>query len=378
VTNETASGWQQVTLPSPVAVAANTYYVASYFAPQGGFAVDKFYFQSNALDNGILHAPANTGGNTNGVYAFAGAGTFPTLTLNSSNYWVDVVFDTTAGGGSDNTPPTVTSTLPTSGATGVATAAQIAVNFSETMSVSTINTSTIELRTSANVLVNATVSYSGLTATLVPSAALAANSTYTVNVKGGAAEPRVKDVAGNALATTATWSFTTGAAAPATSTIWSSSATPGIPSLSESNPLELGVKFRSDVAGYVRGIRFYKGTANTGTHIGNLWTTAGTKLATATFTNETASGWQQVNFATPVAIAANTTYIASYFAPQGGFAVDTNYFSSSGVDNGTLHALSDSAASGNGVFLYGSVSQFPANTFSASNYWVDVVFSTTP
>jgi predicted secreted protein len=378
VTNESATGWQTVTLPSPVAIAANTYYVASYFAPQGGFAVDDFYFQTNPTDNGILHAPANTGGNANGVYAFAGAGTFPASTLNSSNYWVDVVFETTVSAGPDVTPPTISGRSPAIGATGISPSAPVAVTFSETMSVSSITTSSIELRTSGNVLVPATVSYSGLTATLVPSSALAANSTYTVNVRGGATDPRVKDLAGNALAATSSWSFTTGTAPPATSTIWSGSAAPGTASLNESNPLELGVKFRSDVAGYIRGIRFYKGSLNTGTHIGNLWTTSGTQLATATFTNETASGWQQVNFATPVAIAANTTYIASYFAPQGGFAVDTNYFASAGVDNGTLHALSNAAATGNGVFLYGSVSQFPVNTFSASNYWVDVVFSTTP
>ena len=50
------------------------------------------------------------------------------------------------------------------------------------------------------------------------------------------------------------------------------------------------------------GIRFYKAAANTGTHIGNLWTASGQLLASATFTNETASGWQQVNFASPVPI----------------------------------------------------------------------------
>ena len=38
----------------------------------------------------------------------------------------------------------------------------------------------------------------------------------------------------------------------------------------------------------------------------------GQLLASAPFTNETASGWQQVNFPAPVNIAANTTYVASY------------------------------------------------------------------
>ena len=89
------------------------------------------------------------------------------------------------------------------------------------------------------------------------------------------------------------------------------------------NAVSLGVKFRSDVNGFITGIRFYKGSANTGTHVGSLWTSGGQLLATATFTNETASGWQQANFATPVAITANTVYVASYHAPNGGYAATT-------------------------------------------------------
>jgi hypothetical protein len=69
----------------------------------------------------------------------------------------------------------------------------------------------------------------------------------------------------------------------------------------DANAVELGVRFQSDVAGVISGIRFYKGSTNTGTHTGTLWSNTGTKLATATFTNETASGWQEVSFATPVA-----------------------------------------------------------------------------
>ena len=85
-------------------------------------------------------------------------------------------------------------------------------------------------------------------------------------------------------------------------------------------PVELGVKFRADVSGFITGVRFYKGAGNTGTHIGSLWTSGGTLLAQATFSNETASGWQQVNFGAPVAVTANTVYVASYFAPNGGYA----------------------------------------------------------
>src|SRR5208337_3903132 len=103
-------------------------------------------------------------------------------------------------------------------------------------------------------------------------------------------------------------------------TIWPSTTVPGTVDDGPDSAVELGVKFRSDVAGSITGIRFYKASANTGTHVGNLWTSTGTLLATATFTGETASGWQQVNFATPVSITANTVYVASYHANNGHFS----------------------------------------------------------
>ena len=138
--------------------------------------------------------------------------------------------------------------------------------------------------------------------------------------------------------------------------------------------VELGVKFRSDTAGYITGIRFYKASTNTGTHVGNLWTSTGTRLATATFTNETASGWQQVNFATPVAITANTVYVASYHTNTGHYSDDQNYFAGKGMDSPPLHALADGVSGVNGVYAYGSSSSFPSNGWNSSNYWVDVVF----
>ena len=108
--------------------------------------------------------------------------------------------------------------------------------------------------------------------------------------------------------------------------------------------------------------------------MGNLWSSTGTLLASATFTGETGSGWQQVNFATPVTISANTVYVASYHANNGHYSIDTNYFSTTGVDNPPLHALASGGSGGNGVFRYGANSAFPNQTFNAANYWVDVVF----
>ena len=75
----------------------------------------------------------------------------------------------------------------------------------------------------------------------------------------------------------------------------------------DTNAVELGFKFQADTNGQITGIRFYKGPQNTGPHVADLWSSTGTLLATATFSNETASGWQQVNFSNPVAITAGTT-----------------------------------------------------------------------
>ena len=161
-------------------------------------------------------------------------------------------------------------------------------------------------------------------------------------------------------------------------TIWPDSAVPGMADGGLDNPVELGMKFRSDIRGTITSIRFYKASANTGTHIGDLWTTNGLLLAAATFTGETDSGWQQVDFGSPVSINSNTVYVASYHCDSGHYSEDDNYFSTAGVDNPPLHVLANGVFGGNGVFAYGATNVFPNQTYNAANYWVDVVFASPP
>ena len=371
-TAETGSGWQQVNFSSPVAVSANTTYVASYHTDTGHYAEDDNFFATSAYDSAPLHALAAGTDGPNGVYA-SGASAFPTQTYQSANYYVDVVF---ASSGPDTTPPTVTSVNPAAGTTGVATGTTVKATFSEPVQAATITTSTFTLAT-AGATVPATVAYDSAsqTATLTPSAAFAASTTYTAAVSG------VKDIAGNTMTAPFTWSFTTGSGGGGPNcpcSIWSASSVPQVAAESDTAAVEVGLKWRSDVAGSVTGVRFYKAATNTGTHIGSLWSFTGTKLASATFSNESASGWQQVTFATPVSVAANTTYIVSYHTNTGHYSDDTNAFASSGVDNAPLHALADGVDGANGVYAYSSGSLFPTNAYQASNYWVDLVFSTTP
>ena len=113
--------------------------------------------------------------------------------------------------------------------------------------------------------------------------------------------------------------------------------TPGTIDSGPDSQVELGLQFESSAAGSVKGIRFYKSAANTGTHIGNLWTAAGSNIGTVTFTGETASGWQEKDFATPIAILPNTIYVASYNTSVGHEATDRNYFKNCRT-NGPLYA----------------------------------------
>jgi hypothetical protein len=136
---------------------------------------------------------------------------------------------------------------------------------------------------------------------------------------------------------------------------------------------EVGVKFRSDVSGTITGIRFYKGSTDQTTHTGSLWSVTGTLLASGTFQNETASGWQQMTFSTPVSIVANTTYVASYHTGKGYFASE-NYFQNASFDNAPLHALRNGVDGINGVFAYGAGGIYPTQGFQSNNYWADVVF----
>jgi hypothetical protein len=185
---------------------------------------------------------------------------------------------------------------------------------------------------------------------------------------------RVQATGGNGSAYSNTASATTNSVAGTVDTIWSNSFTPSQDYYS-SGSYELGLKFQSSVAGNVTGARFYKQTWMNGpTHVGHLWSSTGALLATATFTNETSYGWEQVNFSNPVAISANTVYIVSFSTGGGYFGITSNFFNSTGVSNGPLQALSNLVAGGDGVYQSGNGS-FPNVSGSGMNFWADVAFS---
>ena len=367
-TNESASGWQQATFSSPVPVTAGTTYVASYYAPNGRYAEDDGYFAAAGYGSSPLYALADGEDGANSVYRI-GTG-FPTGTYQSANYWVDVVFSTgSTTPETDTTPPSITSRTPASGATGVSVGTTVTATFSEPIQVESV---AVSVKDTGGNAVAGTKVYDSSTRTVrfTPSAALAATSAYNVTVSGA------KDAAENVMADD-TWSFTTGAVAPSgTYSVWSSTDTPATPSDPDTAAVEVGTKFCADVTGKITGIRFYKGTGNSGTHVGHLWSSSGQQLGSVTFSGETATGWQQATFATPITVTSGTTYVASYYAPSGRYAADEGFFTASGVDSGPLHALRNGVDGSNGVYRYGTGGGFPASSYNATNYWVDVVFTT--
>lgn len=112
-----------------------------------------------------------------------------------------------SGGGtqppSDTTPPTVLQTTPANSATSVALSGTVSADFSESIDPATVTSASFTLNGPAG-LVAGSIAYSGARGTFTPAAALAFNTTYTATLSTA-----VKDIAGNALASTKTWSFTT-------------------------------------------------------------------------------------------------------------------------------------------------------------------------
>ena len=343
--NESASGWQQVNFASPVAISANTTYVAGYLAPKGHYSDTASAFTSSPFANPPLSALSNVT-SANGVYAYSASSTFPTNSFKASNYYVDVDFE----------PGAATSPGQVARASASAATKQALVSWSEPSGNGSPITGyriTPYIGTTAQTPVEVGPS---TTSTTVKGLTNGTAYTFTVTAINALGSGPASDAS---------------AAVTPEDTIFDY-ATPAITDSGDGSSVTLGVKFSSEVAGTITGIRFYKASTNTGAHVADLWSSTGTLLASATFSGESASGWQQVNFASPVAISAKTTYVAGYLAPKGHYSDTASGFTSA-VSNPPLSALAN-ATSANGVYAYGAASTFPTNSFKATNYFVDVDF----
>ena len=354
-TSESTQGWEELDFSSPVTVTAGTTYVAAYFTNGTHYG-----YTYNGLSSSVINGPLSTPAN-GGVYVYGSATTFPSNSI-ATNYWVDVVYATSGSFG-----PTVTSVTPGSGSQGNAVTVAPTVTFSQAVVPSSVSF-TLKDASGNTAAGSVTLNGAGTTATFRPSSALAANTTYTATVSGA------QTSSGASMTSPYSWTFTT-AGAQCPCTLFSPTAQPAVATANDSSAVNLGVQFTPSVNGWITGIRFYKGTGNGGTHVGSLWS-AGKLLGQVTFTGESASGWQEADFSSPVAVTAGQTYVASYFAPSGGYSYTGAAFAGAGVTNGPLTAPQSSTVSpGNGVYGYGSSPALPSSSYNATNYWVDVVFT---
>ena len=368
-TNETASGWQQVLFTTPVTISANTTYTAAYFSSLGNYTEDNDYFLHHSITNPPLTAPAdgtNGGsgtdpGNGQGVYKYTSSPAFPNQLYRSANYWVDPIFSPASTSPVPNAGPDQTIAFPTTSVTlnGTGSTGPITGYAWQVVSGPVTGLLNIASPNSATTTVtNLAIGQTRFRLTLNGNALL--NSEVKINV--------IPPVSPGTLFTTQT---------PQASTDNDRQVTTG---------QEVGVKFRTSVAGFISGITFYKTAGNFGTHIGELYSASGENIISVPFTNETSSGWQVVYFNSPLEVQANTTYTAAYFSSLGNYTEDNDYFLHHAVINGSLVAPEDGTngangtdpGTGQGVYKYTPVPTFPNQLYRSANYWVDVIFSPKP
>ena len=145
--------------------------------------------------------------------------------------------------------------------------------------------------------------------------------------------------------------------------------TPSQPNVTAQVRYELGMKFRASNTGRISAIRFWKSSGDTGVHTGRIWSASGTQLASVSFTSESTSGWQQQALATPLVIAANTTYVVS-----------VNVFTRfprtpSGLASAVINQNLRSVADGNNGVYISPAGRFPTFSNQNTNYFRDVVFT---
>ena len=266
--------------------------------------------------------------------------------------------------------PQVTARSPVDGATDINPLTAVSAGFSQPLDPGTLDSSSFRLEGPGGAAVPATLSYDAVTrtATLTPGSALSPSTTYTARLGTG-----LRSEQGVALSAPVAWSFTTSACPCRLFATDSPDVTAtGLDTRNgRSGPgpwtLELGVKIRVSAPARLEAIRFHKDPAETGGHVGRVWSSTGTLLGSVAFGSESGSGWQQADLAAALELAPGQTYVVSVgYNERFGMTRDGLLTS---IASGPLSSVADGQ---NGVYA-DAAGVFPTQSWSSSNYWVDAV-----
>ncbi|MDP1293470.1 DUF4082 domain-containing protein, partial [Klebsiella variicola] len=85
--------------------------------------------------------------------------------------------------------------------------------------------------------------------------------------------------------------------------------------------------------------------------------------------------WQNVNFSTSVAVTAGNTYVVSYSAPKGHYAVSSYDWAYAGLTSAPMAVAGGFGALPAGVYDT-TIGAFPDDSYKSGQYWVDAIFNT--
>ncbi|MFN6460360.1 MAG: N,N-dimethylformamidase beta subunit family domain-containing protein [Nostoc sp. DedVER02] len=347
-TNETASGWQEQLLEPPVNIQANITYVVSVNA--NAYFVATYDELEIPIVNGDLSSVAD--GN-NGMFNVS-ANSFPSSSFRNSNYYRDINF--------------VAVSLPT--ITKIGGDNQIGASATPLPNPFVVQIKDGTGNPQSGVTVNFAVTAGGGSVSpgsAVTDASGQASTTLTLGSAFGATSAVTNTVSATATEIGSV-TFSAAASPSGDSQNILTTQVPSISDFTDGVPYELGMKFRSAKGGQITVIRFWKAPSETGTHLGKIWRATGELLGSITFTNETASGWQEQLLEPPVNIQANTIYVVSVNANA--YFVATYDQLGSSIINGDLSSVADN---NNGVFNV-SPNSFPSSSFRNTNYYRDIAF----
>lgn len=336
------AGWHYAQFDTPVQVQGGTTYVTAYRS-NTAYTVSPGAL-SEAATSGYLHTASSAGRYTYG----SGAPGQQT----SSAYLIDVRYTPEAP------DLRVTGQSPEAGARDVALDAAVSMEFNTPVP----QNASLSLSTEEGPIPGSVSRASeGRKLVFAAADALPPGTRVTVTPQG------LTGADGTALAP---WSFRTANPGLVTNSFLGQEEPQGLDP-NDNAAVELGMRLKTAEHISVHAIRYYQGPLGSGAKSGTIWDEQGRALATVDFAASSGTGWRIAYLEDPLDLSAGTTFTVAYFAPNGGY-VHTQSDFAAGRTNGVL-----SLEGPNGLFSYGSKSQMPRDSWNNTNYFADVLYSTT-